>query len=44
VNADNRAIGQDADAVMFVYRDEYYMAQLSPKQMAYGSEEKITRR
>ena len=34
-------IEQDADAVMFVYRDEYYLAQHSPKQMAYDSEEKF---
>jgi replicative DNA helicase len=34
-------IEQDADSVMFVYRDEYYLAQHSPKQMAYESEEKF---
>ena len=34
-------IEQDADSVMFVYRDEYYLAQHSPKQMAYDSEEKF---
>jgi len=26
---------------MFVYRDEYYLAQHAPKQMAYDSEEKF---
>ena len=34
-------IEQDADSVMFVYRDEYYLAQHAPKQMAYDSEEKF---
>ena len=34
-------IEQDADAVMFVYRDEYYLAQRAPKQMAYDSEQKF---
>jgi replicative DNA helicase len=34
------SIEQDADAVMFVYRDEYYLQQRAPKQMAYDSEDK----
>ena len=33
-------IEQDADAVMFVYRDEYYLQQRAPKQIAHDSEEK----
>ena len=35
------SIEQDADAVMFVYRDEYYLQQRAPKQMAHDSEEKL---
>jgi replicative DNA helicase len=35
------SIEQDADAVMFVYRDEYYLQQRAPKQMAYDSEDKF---
>jgi len=27
--------------VMFVYRDDYYLAQRAPKQMAFDSEEKF---
>ena len=34
-------IEQDADAVMFVYRDEYYLAQRAPKQLGYENEEKF---
>ena len=33
-------IEQDADQVMFVYRDEYYLQQRTPKQMAFESEDK----
>ncbi|MES2712295.1 MAG: replicative DNA helicase [Pseudomonadota bacterium] len=35
------SIEQDADMVMFVYRDDYYLAQRAPKQMAFDSEEKF---
>ena len=35
------SIEQDADAVMFVYRDEYYLQQRAPKQMAYDDEGKF---
>jgi replicative DNA helicase len=34
------SIEQDADAVMFVYRDEYYLQQRAPKQMGFDSEDK----
>jgi replicative DNA helicase len=31
------SIEQDADMVMFVYRDEYYLAQRAPKEMTYDN-------
>jgi replicative DNA helicase len=36
------SIEQDADAVMFVYRDEYYLQQREPKEIAFeGNAEKF---
>ena len=35
------SIEQDADMVMFVYRDEYYLQQRAPKQMGFDSEDKF---
>ncbi|HEX4259649.1 MAG TPA: replicative DNA helicase [Acetobacteraceae bacterium] len=35
------SIEQDADAVMFVYRDDYYLAQRQPKRIAYDTDDKF---
>ena len=39
------SIEQDADAVMFVYRDEYYLEQKMPKEVAFdGTHGQVQRR
>jgi replicative DNA helicase len=35
------SIEQDADVVMFVYRDEYYLQQRAPKQLGFDNDEKF---
>jgi replicative DNA helicase len=35
------SIEQDADVVMFIYRDEYYLQQRAPKQLAFDNTEKF---
>ncbi|MBP0465168.1 replicative DNA helicase [Roseomonas sp. PWR1] len=35
------SIEQDADVVMFVYRDDYYLAQRAPKELAFDNPDKF---
>ncbi len=35
------SIEQDADVVMFIYRDEYYLQQRAPRQIAFDNDEKF---
>lgn len=35
------SIEQDADVVMFIYRDDYYLQQRAPKQLAFDNTEKF---
>jgi replicative DNA helicase len=35
------SIEQDADAVMFVYREEYYLQQRAPQKTAFDHEDKF---